>query len=175
MMFLPALTLTRQIGDIVEQLSDNHITVRGVYGEGSDAGGYMYQISNQACFGMTEDEILKMVEAVTVQIAKLELKMQQTMYKKEPDAIIDRVMRAWGVLTNAYMISSAEAVEYLAILKLGVCVGIIKFKNARILDDLFFITQPNTLVTVDDRAAHVITRDRIRAARVADALRSSRM
>ena len=175
MMFLPALTLTDRIGEIIEQLSNQHITVRGVYGEGSSAGGFMYQISNQACFGMTEVQILEMVESITMEIANLELKTQKQMYKDAPEEIIDRVMRAWGLLTNAYMLSSSEAVQNLAVLKLGACVGIIKFKNVRILDDLFFIIQPNTLVTVDNRASSVIARDKIRAARIAEALRSSRV
>jgi len=175
MMFLPALTLSRQMGHVAKQLSGNHITVRGVYGEGSDAGGYMYQISNQACFGMTEFQILEMVETVVLDIAKLELKTQAQMSKDAPDALIDNVMRAWGLLTNAYMISSAEAVENLAMLKLGACLEIIKFKNSRILDDLFFIIQPNTLATVDERAAGVIQRDKIRAERVAKELRATRL
>jgi protein arginine kinase len=175
MMFLPALTISNQIGGIIEELSNQNLTVRGVYGEGSGAGGYMYQISNQACLGMKESQIIRMVEEVTIQIAKLELKTQDFMYKEAPDELIDRVHRAWGLLTNAYMLSSAEAVDNLAVLKLGACLGIVKFKNVRILDDLFFITQPNTLVTVDERASSVSARDKIRAARVAEALRATRL
>ena len=173
MMFLPALTLTNQIGNTVKQYQ--HITVRGVYGEGSTAGGFMYQISNQSCFGMQPEEVIRRVTAVAIRLAKDELAMQARMHKDAPDALTDRVYRSWGILTNALMLSSAESVEHLAILKLGACLGIIVFKNVRILDDLFFITQPNTLVTVDERASSIITRDKIRATRVSEVLRASRI
>jgi protein arginine kinase len=142
MLFLPALTMTHQIDEIVNQLRDRRITVRGVYGEGSAAGGNMYQISNQACLGMSEQQILENVQAIAIQIAKIELNLQAKLYKSDPDGIVDQVFRSWGVLTNAFMLSSAEAMDHLAFLKLGATLGIIDFKNNRILDDLFFIIQP---------------------------------
>jgi len=177
MMFLPALTISGEMRGIAAQLSNQHLTVRGVYGEGSDAGGYMYQISNQACFGYTEKQILEMVKSVTVQIARHEIRAQSNMYKQSPDQIIDAIMRAWGLLTNAYMISTTEAVENLAMLKIGANLGVIKFKNQSqsILDDLFFIIQPKTLATTDNRATAITTRDKIRATRIAELLRASRV
>jgi len=175
MIFLPALTITGQMDLIIEQLSNQRLTVRGVYGEGSEAQGYMYQISNQACFGMTEKAIIDMVQNVTMQIVKLEYKAQNDLMKRSPDEVIDNVMRAWGLLTNAYLLSSTEAVENLALLKLGSCLGIIKFKNQGILDDLFFIIQPQTLVIRDNRASSTIERDKIRASTVCKHLRSTRL
>ena len=177
MVFLPALTITGQIGRIASELSNQHLTVRGVYGEGSDAGGYMYQISNQACFRMKPEQILEMVKNMTHQIVKRELAAQQSLYKNNTDQIVDGVMRAWGLLTNAYMLSSAEAVTHIAMLKLGSNLGIINFKNnsSRILDDLFFVIQPNTLATVDNRATAVLERDKIRAKRVREELLKSRV
>ena len=177
MLFLPALTITGEMQVIAGQLSNQHLTIRGVYGEGSDATGYMYQISNQGCFGYTEKQILEMVKSVTVQIARLEIKAQATLYRRNAEQTIDAVMRAWGLLTNAYMISSTEAVENLAMLKIGANLGIIKFKNQnqRVLDDLFFIIQPKTLTTLDSRAAAITQRDKIRATRIAELLRTSRI
>ena len=175
MLFLPALTMTNQIEVIINELKDKRITVRGVYGEGSEAGGNMYQISNQACLGMSEQQILETVEAVTLGVAEAELKLQQKLFKENPDEIIDHVYRSWGILTHAHMLSSSEAVEHLAFLKLGSCLKIIEFKNHRIIDDLFFIIQPATLTTQDTRAASVRARDKIRAARVTEVLRTSRV
>lgn len=175
MMFLPALTMAGQMQKIAEQLSTKHLTVRGVYGESSTPTGYMYQVSNQSCIRMTEKQILDMVQSTAVQIGNLELRAEADMYRKTPDQIIDGVMRAWGLLTNAYMISSAEAVENLAMLKLGSNLGIMKFKNQRILDDLFFVIQPRTLATVDNRAGNVVARDKIRASRIAKELHASRV
>jgi protein arginine kinase len=175
MVFLPALTMTGQIDGIIDKLSNQRITVRGVYGEGSSAVGNMYQISNQACLGLSESQILENVKNVTLQIVKIELELQRKLYKNSPDEIIDQVFRAYGLLTSAYMLSSAEAVENLASLKLGACLDIIKFKNNRILDDLFFIIQPATLQSQDDRANTAVARDKIRAQKVADYLRTSRI
>jgi protein arginine kinase len=190
MLFLPALSMTGRMETIAEQLSNANLTVRGVYGESGkmgeiqrrgaavddgENGGYMFQISNQACFGMTERQILEMVKSVTVQIAELEIKAEAAIFRQQGDGIIDSVLRAWGLLTNAFMLSSAEAVENLALLKLGSNLGILKFKNQRVLDDLFFTTQPETLKTVDTRAAATAARDKIRAKRVAEVLRQSRV
>ena len=175
MMFLPALTLEGVMEAITEELAEQRITVRGVYGEGSTASGLMYQISNQACLGLSEQEILEMVESAALSIAKREFMVQARLAKERPDEIADQVFRAWGILTNALMMSSAEAVSHLSLLKLGACLGIIAFKNVRILDDLFFVIQPNTLAVQDNRASSVITRDKIRAARIAEILHASRI
>lgn len=172
MMFLPALELSGKIGKIV---SGDRVTIRGVYGEGSEAGGSMYQISNQACLGLTEQEILNKVEDLATRVAIAELNEQQRLFARDPDYFVDKVMRSWGVLVNCLMLSSEEAVEYLAILKLGTCLGIINFKNNRILDDWFFIVQPATLTTQDNRASSVRERDKIRAQKLAEVLRASRI
>jgi protein arginine kinase len=175
MLFLPALTITDRINGIIEQLSNANLTVRGDHGEGSESRAYLYQISNQACFGMTEREILDMVRAVAVQIAVLERNAEAELLKTQGDEIADAVFRAWGLLTNAFMLATAEAVENLAMLKLGANLGIIKFKNTRIIDDLFFTIQPQTLVTVDNRAAAVRDRDKIRAQKIAEVLKQTRV
>jgi len=175
MMFLPALTLTNQISDITEKLHGERITVRGVYGEGSDAGGYMYQISNQACLGMSEQSIIENVEEISIQIAKMELEMQQKLLASDPDEITDQVYRSWGVLTNALLLNTSEAVDHIAMLKLGACLDIIRLKNNRVLDDLFFIIQPATLITQETRAVSVNERDKIRAAKVKEVLLASRI
>lgn len=175
MMFLPALTLTGQIGEIVEQLQDERITVRGVYGEGSEAGGYMYQISNQACLGMSEQSIIENVENIAMQIAQMEIKVQQELFLGDPDEIMDQVNRSWGILTNALIISTSEAVDHLAMLKLGACLEIIRLKNNKVLDDLFFNIQPATLVTHRNNPLSVRERDKIRAAKISGELRALRV
>ncbi|MCL2228901.1 MAG: hypothetical protein FWC00_03675 [Firmicutes bacterium] len=177
MVFLPALTITGKISAIADKLSSRHLTVRGVYGEGSDFGGYMYQISNQGCHTMTTDEILAMVKAVTLQLVLLEKQTEAGLFKSEQDQIIDGVMRAWGLLTNAHMLTSAEAVENIAFLKLGSNLGILRFKNdnSKIIDDLFFIIQPRTLITQNNRASGTAERDKIRARMVREKLLQARI
>jgi len=174
MLFLPALTLTGQIQSVVKQLGRSRITVRGVYGEGSSATGYMYQISNQATLGLTEEQILEKVENATVAIAQIEHKLQQELLSTQGEVIVDQIMRSLGILTHAHLISSDEATEKLAWLKLGDCLGILKFKP-RSLDDLFFIIQPATLSSQERGAEHILTRDKLRAKKIAEVLRFSKM
>ena len=174
MLFLPALTLTGQIQAVVARLSQMRVTVRGVYGEGSSATGYMYQISNQATLGLTEEQILKKVEQACTAVIDMENKLQQELLKTQGDVIVDQVMRSLGTLTHAHMISSEEATEKLAWLKLGDCLGIVKFKP-RSLDDLFFIIQPATLTTQERNASNIGVRDKLRAKKIAEVIRLSKM
>jgi len=173
MIFLPALSITGKMKEILRTLRSNHITIRGVYGEGSEAGGNMYQISNQSTISWSEAEILQTVETVVRQLATLELNEQQKMFHKNPDVIIDQVMRSMGVLTNAHMITSDEAVEQLVWLKLGTTLGIVKFKNNRIIDDLFFLVQPATISIKHDMTP--TERDKARAKQIKEILTATRV
>ena len=173
MLFLPALSLTGRITQIINELKGHKIVVRGVYGEGSEAAGYMYQISNQACLAMDEAAILKKVEDVTEQICNIELNLQAELLQKNQDDIIDQVMRSFGLLTHAHKISSDEATENLAWLKLGECLGILKFKVG-VLDDLFFVLKPASLQSQNEKANDILTRDKMRAQKIATTLGSSR-
>jgi protein arginine kinase len=175
MMFLPALSMTGQINGIIGQLRGKRITVRGVYGEGSSASGYMYQISNQACLGMSEQAIIENVEKIALQVAHTEIELQKRILCENHDWVIDQVHRSWGLLTNAYIMTTGEAVDHLAMLKLGACLGIIQFKNNRLLDEWFFTIRPSTLISQDDRATSVNERDKIRAATLGEKLRAARI
>ena len=171
MIYLPALTLTKKITDVFNQLDNNQLTIRGVYGENSDASGCIYQISNQNCIALTDQEILNMLVGKINELAAVELNLERELWQKSPDQIIDRVMRAWGLLTNAHLLTSQEAVEQLVWIKLGITLKILAFKNDRVIDDLFFVTKPATLTTNSKlKNADQITRDRLRAASIREKL-----
>jgi len=174
MLFLPALTKTGQINNLIRMLRGERITVRGVYGEGSEALGYMYQISNQGCLGLSEQEIIEKVEEFAIKIATEELELQNRLFASDEDGTMDSIMRSLGVLSNAHLLPSSEAVELLSWLKLGDCLGVLKFKP-RALDDLFFIIQPATLTTKNEQANDIRTRDKMRAKTIRDALHKNRM
>ncbi|MCL2846411.1 MAG: hypothetical protein FWE38_01850 [Firmicutes bacterium] len=174
MMFLPALSISGAMASIVRELAAHKITVRGVYGEGSKSSGHMYQISNQATMHLTEAQILKKVNDAAQMLAKREVAAQAEWFTSAPDTIIDRVYRAFGILTHAHKISSDEAMDLLAWLKLGDCLSILRFKP-RALDDLFFVTKPATLITQNERSSDILTRDKMRAKKIATVLRSNRM
>ena len=173
MLFLPALTLSGEIHHAIANLKLQKITVRGVYGEGSQAHGHMYQISNQACLNMREDEILERVSGVVNLLVRAEAETQAKLFGANPDQITNQVMRSFGILTNSYMISSDEATEHLAWCKLGECLGIYKFKP-RALDDLFFVIKPATLMSRLS-TGEIATRDKMRAKEIAQVLRRSKI
>ncbi len=147
MIYLPALTITNKITSVFKELDNQKITIRGVYGENSNSKGCIYQISNQECLSMSDVEAIQMIDQVVTKIATTEFNLQHELWQKSPDKIIDKVMRAWGLLTNAHLLSSNEAVEELVWIKLGIGFKILSFRNNRIIDDLFFITQPATIAT----------------------------
>jgi len=147
MIYLPALTITNKITAIFKELDNQKITIRGIYGENSSSQGCIYQISNQECLTMSDIEAIQMIDQVVTRIATTEISLQRQLWQKSPDKIIDKVMRAWGLLTNAHLLSSNEAIEQLVWIKLGIGLKILSFRNNRIVDDLFFITQPATIAT----------------------------
>ena len=176
MMYLPALTLTKKIGEVFNQLDNHKITIRGVYGENSDSSGCIYQISNQNCITMPDMEVLKMITEIVAKLGSIELDLQRQLWQKSPDQIIDKVMRAWGLLTNALLLSSQEATEQLVWIKLGIGFKILSFKNNRLVDDMFFVTKPATL-TANQKIHNLtsISRDKLRAMEIREKLLLSRI
>lgn len=171
MIYLPALTITKKINEVFNKLDNNKITIRGVYGENSDSSGCIYQISNQNCITMPDAQVLAMINDIIMKIGAIELDMQRQLWHKSPDQIIDKVMRAWGILTNAHLLTSQEVVEQLVWIKLGVGLKILAFKNDHIIDDLFFVTKPATL-KASNKLVHTdqLSRDKLRAANVREKL-----
>ncbi len=158
------------------RLDNQKLTIRGVYGENSDTSGCIYQVSNQNCIALTDQAILQMILGKINELATIELTLERELWQKSPDQIIDRVMRAWGLLTNAHLLTSQEAVEQLVWIKLGVTLKILAFKNDRVIDDLFFVTKPATITTNNKlKNPDQITRDRLRAASIREKLLSFRI
>ena len=176
MIYLPALTITKKITTIFKEVDNQKITIRGAYGENSKANGCIYQISNQNCVNMTDAEVIEMLNQIITKIATTEFNLQRELWQKSPDQIIDKVMRAWGILTNAHLLTSNEAVEQLVWIKLGIGFKILSFRNNRIIDDLFFITKPATITTNHHlQNANQLQRDKKRAIEVREKLLSFRM
>ena len=176
MIYLPALTITKKITTVFNELDNQKITIRGVYGENSSASGCIYQISNQNCLTMSDAEVMAMMDRIVTKIVSTELNLQRELWQKSPDQIIDKVMRAWGILTNAHLLTSDEAVEQLVWIKLGIGFKILSFRNNRIIDDLFFITKPATIVANHRlQNANQTQRDKKRAAEVREKLLSFRI
>lgn len=165
MMFLPALTLSKKIGALVNDLQKLGFTTRGVFGEGSEEQGFMYQISNQATVGRSEEDILSLVRKTVLSIIEIERKEREKIKKSAGIELQDKIMRSLGILTNCCLIDSGEFMELLGYVKLGVALGYIDKDIAKI-NQLITLSQPAMLCMLTKKALQAQERDKARAALV---------
>ncbi|MCL2772984.1 MAG: protein arginine kinase [Oscillospiraceae bacterium] len=146
MLHLPALTLNRQLQNIAADLSKLGLTIRGFYGEGTEVGGDLYQVSNNITLGISEEQTLEKLKSVAGKIIELERTARSELYKNSKDYITDRIKRAYGTIKNAYMISSAEFLSLYSTIRLGITYGIIKDIDYKPLDTLLVSVMPANLM-----------------------------
>lgn len=143
MLHLPALKLTGEIEKVRRAARDMHLAVRGFFGEGSEALGDLYQISNQTTLGKSEREILADFEhSVVPQIIAYEQQARQALLRQRGPQLDDKIWRAWGILTHARVIGTDEVLQLLSHLRLGVNLGRINTTDIRTINELFLLTQP---------------------------------
>lgn len=145
MLHLPALVLTGQINKIITAITQVGLTVRGIYGEGSESLGNLFQISNQITLGQTEEDIIENLYGVVNQIIDHERQARKTLVNERRIQIEDRVNRAFGILSNAKIIDSKEATQRLSDLRLGIDLQMIKNVPSTVLNELMVMTQPGFL------------------------------
>ncbi len=164
MLFLPALTMSSLMPRVIRSANRLGLTVRGIYGEGSQAEGYMYQLSNEVTLGVTEDEILTQVEEIVARVAEMEeserLKLKTC---ERAMQIKDTCLRSFGVLTNCALMPSEEFEKLCANLKLGVCLGYLDFGGIGWIDDLMIKMKPSNINLLAGRKLTAAERDAYRA------------
>lgn len=162
MMFLPALTILNRMGELKSQLEKIGITIRGMYGEGSAADAFMYQISNRLSLGHSENDLLRKTQTVAKQIATDENNARATLFESNKDKLTDKIMRAYGTLKYAHIISSKEFLDSFAYVRLGISLGIIE--PCEKFDTLLYEAMPaHILMANGDGANNASLRDIIRA------------
>lgn len=163
MMFLPALTVTNGIESYIAGVGRLNMTVRGVYGEGSKSEGYLYQISNQHTLGVRESDILAEVKSGINMIAEGERRAREALKRDEP-SLKDKIYRAWGTATNAYKLSTSEAMQLLAFVRLGGYYGYLNISDEEAFQQIITGCQPahmqKAVGTADDSDARDIMRAR---------------
>ena len=162
MMHLPGLVIANQINQVLQAIAKLGLAVRGLYGEGTEASGNLFQISNQVTLGMSEGDIVDNLGKVISQIVEHEKKAQQALFKRSLKALEDRVYRAHGLLTGARVITSKETIELLSALKLGLDFHLIGLDLGTI-NELFIVTQPAHLQKLAGRELKPEERDIFRA------------
>ncbi|AQQ51738.1 protein arginine kinase [Planococcus lenghuensis] len=163
MLHLPALTMTRQIDRIISAISRLGMVVRGSYGEGSEALGNVYQISNQVTLGKSEYEILEDLESMTLQVIEQERRSRRAIMEQSPFALEDRIYRSFGILTHARLLSTEEAARCLSDVRLGIDLELIKDIDMSILNELMIFMQPAFLQQYAEKPLQPNERDRARA------------
>ncbi len=142
LMHLPALVLTKEIQKVFQALQKISLAVRGLYGEGSQAMGDFYQISNQITLGNSEEQLLRKLKDVVPNIISYERKVRQALIKDSRQALHDKVSRAYGTLKSAQSISSEETMHLLSSVRMGVNLGLIDDLPIPTVNELFMHTQP---------------------------------
>ncbi len=164
MAFLPALTINGVMPKIYRSISRLGLTVRGVYGEGSEAEGYMYQISNEVTLGVTEREILQQVGDVVKKVAELEEGERLNLQKGDSAlGIKDDCLRSFGILTNCAKLSTTELLKLSANVKLGACLKYINIDDVSQIDDLVTKMSPANINAAAGRELTPAERDVYRA------------
>jgi len=148
------------------------MVVRGLYGEGTEAKGNLFQISNQITLGPSEEEIISNLVAVSRQVIEQEKLARESLRKEALVQIEDRVYRSYGILANAYIISSGEAMDHLSNLRLGIDMGILRGIDNRTLNELLVKIRPAFIQKIAGREMDAFNRDLKRAAIIREVLQN---
>ncbi|MBQ7289269.1 MAG: protein arginine kinase [Clostridia bacterium] len=143
MLHLPAIEQAGEIGRLAETVSKIGLTIRGTYGEGSNCAASLYQLSNQVTLGLTEQAAIQNLTTLVGQIMDKEQKARKSL---NPAALEDYVYRAWGILTNARLLTGKEMMGLVSRVKLGMDCGILSSVQPQLPVQLLIETQPNMLM-----------------------------
>ena len=171
MLHLPALIIKNQLNDLMTSVSQNGYAVRGFYGEGTEFQGNLFQVSNQSTLGMNENKIIKNLESVSNQLIEKEQEARENIMIHSRQKIKDQVMRAYGILTNARIISTTEAVNLLSNIRLGIELGILVKIGYDTINRLILIIQPGYLQLIKGRKMSKEQRDLVRAELIQELLK----
>jgi len=163
MVHLPALVMSEQINQVIQAVNKIGLAVRGLYGEGTEALGNLFQVSNQTTLGEKEDEIIARLHKVIEQIIEHEQNARQMLLQKKPNTLLDHIGRGYGVLRHAYSMNSKEALNLLSFMKLGIDLGFFPENCRQPIDELFMETQPAHLQKGTQQKLAADERDSLRA------------
>lgn len=150
MMHLPGLVFTRQINKIINVSTQLGLAVRGLYGEGSEVSGNIFQISNQLTLGFSEQEIIDNLTSAVLEIITHERAARQALYAQSADILENKVWRSYGILKYARAISSTESLELLSAVRMGIDLKVIDEVPAVCFNELLVASRPNYLQNLKD-------------------------
>lgn len=153
MLHLPGLVMASQMEKVVRAVNQLGIAVRGLFGEGTDASGSIFQISNQQTLGDSEEDILARLTGVLDTVIEQEKNARKKLMETAAPKVLDKIGRAFGTLQNGHVLSSAEAMNYLSLIRLGVDYGLVSESERLNVDRFFMHIQPGHL-QIDGQGAY---------------------
>jgi protein arginine kinase len=164
MLHLPGLKMTDQLKKLFEAAKDMNLAVRGLFGEGTEAVGDFFQVSNQVTLGINEEKTVEEFETLIIpKIVEYERLARDRLLVKDTNVLDDRISRAMAVLKNAKIISSHEAMFLLSNLRMGINMGRVKEISINTINELFLLTQPAHLQINKGQNLDAEQRDILRA------------
>ena len=165
MLHLPGLVLDEQINPIIQSVNKLGLAVRGLYGEGTEALGNVFQVSNQMTLGEAETTIVERLEKVVAQIIEHEENARARLLEKrsKQKMLFNHIGRAYGILANSHSISSKETMNLLSLMRLGIDLGLFTGTDRATVDELFIVTQPGHLQKQHTEKLSTEERDFLRA------------
>lgn len=170
MMHLPALVMTKQINKVLAAIAKLSFASRGFYGEGTQATGNFFQISNQVSLGHSEEDIIQNINGLIRQVIEQEEQARQALLLQNKPMLEDKIFRSFGILKNAHIISSQETVELLSMVRLGIDVGMVKNVDRIAINELFIMIQPAHLQKIEGKKLSSTERDARRASLIREKL-----
>ncbi len=149
MLHLPCLVVSKQIGKVLQAIAKLGLAARGLYGEGTEPSGNFFQISNQITLGSSEEDMIDNIERVGKQVVAHEENARKFLLARNRKQLEDKIFRAYGILQKAQIISSAETLNLLSSLRLGIDLGLVQDVNHNVVNELFMLTQPAHLQKIE--------------------------
>ncbi|MFH1645754.1 MAG: protein arginine kinase [Candidatus Omnitrophota bacterium] len=159
MIHLPGVVMTRQIDSLINGISKLGLTVRGFFGEGTEALGNFFQISNQVTLGQIEDDIIDNLKRLITQVVAQEKASREFLRIKKKDIIEDKISRAYATLEGAHIMTSTETIELLSMVRLGIDLNLIDKINYDKLNELLILMQPAHLQKIEGKVISAAERD----------------
>lgn len=170
LMHLPGLVLTKEVGKVLQGLSQVGLTFRGLHGEGSEVVGNFFQISNQTTLGKTEEDLIDQLQKIVQQVIQYEVQARAVLLRDAPTVIADKVWRAYGLLRYARAMAFDELMNLLSGVRLGISLKLLPTLSVYTLNQLMVFTQAAHLERTAGKSLSEGESDVQRATYVRDAL-----
>ncbi len=170
MIHLPSLVFTKRINRLIPVINQLGFVVRGIYGEGTEAVGNVFQVSNQITLGKSEEDIVADLESIVVKLVEQEREARKQLVERSSTMLEDQIYRSFGILKHSRIIESSEAAKRLSNVRLGIDLGIIDHLSHNMLNELMVLMQPGFLQHYANKMLTASERDVMRATLIRERL-----